>query len=499
MATFSEAQKAQLRERGISEDEARRQLALLAAPPGFADVLRPCRIDDGIETIPAERQEALILLHEEAAGQGRCSKFVPASGAASRMFQELAAGRGVDAFLDAVDRFPFADDLRAELAFRGYDLDVLKGAGSGREVLDALLGDEGLGYRTMPKGLIPFHRQDGGTPRTALEEQLHEAAAIVRDGDGLCRVHVTVSPEHLHAFRLLAERLLPALEKRLSARFALTWSVQRADTDTLAGAPGGGPFAAADGTLVLRPAGHGALLWNLAEAQGDIVFLKNIDNVQPDALRADTVRWKKVLGGRLVELQRAVFLNVARLRGQPPDPEFVHAAAVFAAEGLGLDVPPPETPLDTRRSALLRILERPLRVCGVVRNTGEPGGGPYWTRTRDGRTTRQIVEAAEIDQRSESGAALMRDATHFNPVDLVCGVRDVAGRPFELTAFTDPRAVIVATKSHEGRDLLAFERPGLWNGGMAEWLTVFVEVPITTFTPVKTVMDLLRVEHQSAG
>jgi len=247
---------------------------------------------------------------------------------------------------------------------------------------------------------------------------------------------------------------------------------------------------------VLRPAGHGALLENLVEAGGDLVFIKNIDNVQPERTRDDAIRWKKILGGRLVSLQRAVFLHVARLRSEPVNPEFVHAAAEFASDGLALDVPPAGTPVAARCAELLRLFERPLRVCGVVRNTGEPGGGPFWVRGRDGRISRQIVESAQIDHAAESQATLLREATHFNPVDIVAGLRDVLGEPFDLHAFVDPAAVIVARKSHQGRDLFALERPGLWNGAMARWITLFVEVPVATFTPVKTVMDLLRPEHQ---
>jgi hypothetical protein len=486
MALFTVAQKAQLRERGISEDEANRQLALIAAPVAHAEIVRPCRLEDGIETIPVERQDALILLHEEAARQGRCSKFVPASGAATRMFQEVLTGRGVAALLEGMERFAFVDDVRAELAFRGYDLDVLRGAGSAAEIVDAMLGADGLGYATIPKGLIPFHRYANGT-RTAFEEHLVEAAGYVRDAQRVCRMHFTVSPEHLHAFRLLTERAAPAYEQSVFARFELSFSVQRASTDTVAGKPSGGPFMADDGRLVLRPSGHGALLDNLGELGGDIVFIKNIDNVQTDANRADTLRWKQILGGRLVELQREVFLHVARLRSRPVSPVFAAEASEFVRKALGVEA---------QDDALLRVLERPLRVCGVVRNTGEPGGGPFWVRGRDRRITRQIVEPQQVDERLEPQRVAWREATHFNPVDLVCGVLDVSGAAFDLRAFVDPRAGIIAKKSHQGRDLLALERPGLWNGAMAEWITVFVEVPISTFTPVKTVTDLLRPEHQ---
>ena len=481
-----EAQKLQLRDRGISEDEANRQLALIAAPASFSDIARPCTLDDGIETIPRDRQEALVLLHEEAARQGRCSKFVPASGAATRMFQDVLARNGLAELLRGFERFAFADDLRAELAFRGFDAEVLRGAGRGAEVADALLSADGLGYATIPKGLVPFHRYASGA-RTAFEEHLVEAAGYARDVDGVCRARFTVSPEHLHAFRLLAERVAPGYARALSARFDLVFSVQKASTDTIAGSPTGGPFIADDGGLILRPSGHGALLENLIESGGDIVFIKNIDNVQTDALRGDAVRWKQILGGRLVELQRAVFLHVARLRGRPVNPQFSAEATAFALDVLGIEA---------HGAELLRLLDRPLRVCGMVRNTGEPGGGPYWVRGRGGRIARQIVETTHIDLVSESQRAALRDATHFNPVDLVCGLLDVAGEPFDLHEFLDPRDVMVTKKSHRGRELLALERPGLWNGAMADWITVFVEVPSSTFTPVKTLTDLLRPEHQ---
>ena len=486
MARFTEAQKAQLRERGISEDEANRQLALLASPPAYTELVRPCRLGDGIESVAEERQEELILVHEEAARQGRCSKFVPASGAATRMFQDVLAGRGVDTLMAGLARFAFIEPLRAELAFRGLDPDVLLKAGGGAEVVDALAGADGLGYATTPKGLIPFHRYPGGS-RTAFEEQLVEAVGYVRDALGVCRVRFTVSPEHLHGFRLLAERVVPAYESKLGVRFDLGFSVQKASTDTIGGAPAGGPFVTDDGGLVLRPSGHGALLSNLAELSGDIVFVKNIDNVQTDAHRDETLRWKRILGGRAVELQRAVFLHVARLRSRPLDPAFAKDASVFARETFGIEA---------EGAALTRLLERPLRVCGVVRNTGEPGGGPFWVRGADGRVTRQIVESAQVDPSDEPQRNALRESTHFNPVDLVCGLLDAGGAAFDLRAFVDPRAAIIAKKSHQGRELLALERPGLWNGAMAEWLTVFVEVPMATFTPVKTVADLLRPEHQ---
>lgn len=486
MATFTAAQRTQLDERGITEAEASRQLALLGMPPTFVELVRPCLPQDGIERIPTDEQEALILLHEQAAREGRVAKFVPASGAASRMFHDLRTGHEVRRFAELVDRFPFVDDLRAELAFRGYDLDVLKEAGSDREIVDALLDGAGLDYEAMPKGLIPFHRY-GENARTAFEEHLVEAAGTVARDDGLCRLHVTVAPEHLHAFRLHAERAVPVHEARLVVRFEIAWSVQKGATDTIAGDPAGGPFTTADGKLLLRPSGHGALLGNLQDVGADLVLVKNIDNVQRDGGREATLRWKKILGGVLIALQREVHLHVARLRSDDVPDGAISEAGEFARRRFGIE---------EEGRGLLAALDRPLRVCGVVPNTGEPGGGPFWVRGREGAVSRQIVEGAQVDPGSDAQRAIFRSGTHFNPVDLACGMKDAAGAPFSLDRFVDPSTSIVTRKMHAGRELVALERPGLWNGAMARWLTAFVEVPIETFTPVKTVMDLLRPEHQ---
>ncbi len=486
MSPLTDAQRSQLRDRGISEAELERQLASIEAPASYLHLERACRIGDGIEAIPEHRRSELIAVHDEAARQGRCSKFVPASGAATRMFQDVLAGQGVGPLLEGLHRLPFAEALRAELSSRGSDLDALRRSGAGEEIADALLGTDGLGYAVMPKGLIPFHRYPEGA-RTAFEEHLVEAAEVVRDANGICRVHFTVSAEHLAAFRALVDRVLPRFERAAGARFELTFSTQKPSTDTVAGAPGGGPFVTEDGRLVLRPGGHGALLANLGDLSGDVVFVKNIDNVQPDSRRSDTIRWKKILGGLLVELQRTIHLHVARLRGSQVDPAHRAEAEGFAREVLKIG---------SEGAPLLDELDRPIRICGVVANTGEPGGGPYWVRDGAGRMSRQIVEPGLVDPASLSQRAMVKKSTHFNPVDLVCGMLDAAGRPFDLERFVDPRAVMVSKKSHQGRELLALERPGLWNGAMSGWITVFVEVPLSTFTPVKTVMDLLRAEHQ---
>lgn len=499
MSPFTPADLDRLRERGIAPEEALRQLALLREPPRALQLDRPATIGDGVVRIPQEDEPELIQLAEVAARQGRCSKFVPASGAASRMFASLAqarAARQCDVrdsrlLMERLHEFPFVDELRSELAFEGYDLDILHGAGNCLEILDAMLGPEGLALGDRPKGLLAFHRYPGGV-RYAFEEHLVEAAAYTRDAEGVARLHFTVSPEHLERFREAAEEARAGYERGLGVRYELGFSEQGPATDTIAATPEGEPFRDGDGALLLRPAGHGALLPNLDALAGDLVLVKNVDNVVPDRLKGPTVRWKRILCGYLVALQREVFLHVARLRDPAVESWALEEAEGFARERLAATAP---AGVD-RRSWLLDRLDRPLRACGVVPNQGEPGGGPFWRRGEDGSLTLQIVEGSEVDREDAGQGVIFAASTHFNPVDLACAVRDVEGRPYDLTRYVDERAVFLSRKSWSGRELVAIERPGLWNGAMAFWNTVFVEVPSETFAPVKTVFDLLRPEHR---
>jgi len=419
MDTFSSEDRAWIEAQGLTVEEVERQAALLRDPPPAAKLLRPCTAGDGVARIDEGEHAELLALAREAAGAGRLSKFVPASGAASRMFEFLRSG---DSDHPDVRRFR---ENASSFAFSASDLQALE---------------------ALPKGLLPFHRYAEAV-RTPFEEHLVEAAATVRDAAGVCRVHVTVSPGHRAAFEAVLRQARPRLERETGARFEVRFSEQAPSTDTVAIDETGRLFRDSEGRLLFRPGGHGALLKNLAESGGDVVLVKNIDNVVPDDLRAPTLLWKRLLAGVLVRLERA----------------------------------------STR--------VRPLRACGVVRNEGEPGGGPFWVQGPGGET-RQIVESAQVDLANSAQAAIWSAATHFNPVDLACSLRDASGRPFDLPRFVDERAVFIAKKTHEGRTLFALERPGLWNGAMALWETVFVEVPKETFAPVKTALDLLRPEHQ---
>lgn len=508
---FTDADRRELAARGIPEAEALRQLELLARPPARVRLERPCTVGDGIAPLGESRLPELLAAHAEAARSGAVSEFVPASGAATRMFREpLAAlatagpldpdavreaaargeewARGTVALVDGLPRLAFAGSLAGTLAARGLDLAGLRERGPWRTLLEALLGPGGLDYARLPKGLLEFHRAPGGGARTAFEEHLEEAAELARDGAGRCSAHFTVAPEHRGRFEALLAARAPAFARERGITLEAGFSEQHPGTDTLAADPAGGPFRGADGRLLFRPSGHGALLRNLAATGGDLVFVKNVDNVAAARLRPETLRWGRALVGLAALLRGRVAAHVAALAaGEAGAGE---RARAFALATFGRDDAPP-APGD-----LAAWLERPLRVCGMVRNTGEPGGGPFWVRGADGRVTPQVVESAQVDAGDPAQAAVFARATHFNPVFFACALRDGAGRPHDLEARVDPAAVIVTRKSAGGRELLALERPGLWNGAMAGWNSVFVEVPLEVFNPVKTVLDLLRPEHQ---
>ena len=502
-------------EMGIRPEEAARQIALFRDPPPYTRVLRPCQPGDGILSISVAMQASLLACFDAAARRGRIAKFVPASGAATRMFKDLLAFLAepegaempgpVRTFFDNLPRFAFYEDLAAALGADGIDLEEAVRKGEHRLVLSYLLEKPGLGYADLPKGLLPFHCYPEG-PRTPFAEHLVESAAIARDDNGLCLLHFTVSPEHQDGFERLLDRVRPGLEERYDCRFEVTFSTQRHSTDTLAVDPQNQPFRQDDGTLLFRPGGHGSLIDNLKDLgrEGwDVVLLKNIDNVVPDDRKPVVHLWKRLLGGCLLSVRERAFTHLDRLEAldgvQGDEAETVlRQAAGFVAVELCRPLPEgfEETDPRERKQFLMDVLDRPIRVCGVVRNQGEPGGGPFWVESPSGGISPQIVEASQIDSRDPEQQAVLKASTHFNPVDVACGLCDRHGEPYDLHRFIDPATVFISEKSHEGRPLKALERPGLWNGAMAGWNTVFVEVPDATFAPVKTVLDLLRPEHQ---
>ena len=445
----------------------------------FLPVTRAASCGDGIRVLDAAGIEQAAARYDRAKESLRVVKFVPASGAATRMFKDLfefvREGRRtavVGELLANRRRFAFWPELRTII---GDDADELR-------TVENIVA-EGLRYGETPKGLVSFHRY-GDEVRKAVEEHLVEGAQYAAAG-GEVKIHFTVSPEHLTRFEALLAEKIPGYESRFGVKYRISFSVQDPSTDTLAVNPDCTPFRRADGRLLFRPAGHGALIGNLGKIDADIVFVKNIDNVTTDARRSDTVLYKKALAGVLLALQERIFEYLMAL--EVPGAELEPIAAFIENE---LCV---KLPKDYGTALLRQVLDRPIRVCGMVRNEGEPGGGPFWVAGADGLETLQIAESNQIAPEKRE---LMRSATHFNPVDLVCSFRTSKGGRFGLREFVDPATGFISRKSDGGRELLAQELPGLWNGAMARWNTVFVEVPITTFSPVKVVTDLLRPEHQ---
>ena len=442
----------------------------------FLPVTRAASCGDGIRVLDAAGIEQAAARYDRAKESLRVVKFVPASGAATRMFKDLfefvREGRRtavVGELLANRRRFAFWPELRTII---GDDADELR-------TVENIVA-EGLRYGETPKGLVSFHRY-GDEVRKAVEEHLVEGAQYAAAG-GEVKIHFTVSPEHLTRFEALLAEKIPGYESRFGVKYRISFSVQDPSTDTLAVNPDCTPFRR---RRLFRPAGHGALIGNLGKIDADIVFVKNIDNVTTDARRGDTVLYKKALAGVLLALQERIFEYLMAL--EVPGAELEPIAAFIENE---LCV---KLPKDYGTALLRQVLDRPIRVCGMVRNEGEPGGGPFWVTGADGLETLQIAESNQIAPEKRE---LMRLATHFNPVDLVCSFRTSKGGRFDLQEFVDPATGFISRKSDGGRELLAQELPGLWNGAMARWNTVFVEVPITTFSPVKVVTDLLRPEHQ---
>ena len=476
---FDEKDLQQIREHGLTPEQAETQLENFRRGFPFLNVVRAASPGDGVLVVGAAEADAAVERYEkESAGLG-VVKFVPASGAATRMFKELfefvndgKRGKGIDTLLENIGKFAFWPELRA----------VLPAGADDRAIVNAIVGD-GLNYGRKPKGLVTFHAYPEGA-RKAVEEHLVEGAAYAAAG-GVVRIHFTVSPEHVAGFEELLAAKVPLYEKRFGVRYEISFSVQKPSTDTLAVNPDNTPFRTDKGELLFRPAGHGALIENLNDIDADIIFVKNIDNVTTDARRGDTVKYKKALAGVLLMLQAQAFDYLQALEVGGAD---LNPIVDFIERRLCVKLP------ENYDSAMLkRILDRPMRVCGMVRNEGEPGGGPFWAVGRDGIESLQIAEPSQI---APGERDVMRTATYFNPVDIVCGVRNSRGVKFDLTQYTDPATGFISSKSSFGRELRAQELPGLWNGAMSDWNTVFVEVPVTTFSPVKVVTDLLRPEHQ---
>jgi hypothetical protein len=514
--SFSDADLRQIEARGMTPEQVISQLERFRTGFSYTRLIRPCTVGDGIDVLKKADLVRLKETSSAAALAGRVMKFVPASGAATRMFKSLIAfhdkmdekeirttGEEDEPdhasyleFIKGIKEFAFYEDLKSAMLRDGLDIEGLIAKREYKPILEYVLFSKGLDLAHIPKGLIKFHRYSE-TSRTAFEEQLVEATGYTTDKNGLARVHFTVSPEHEASIKTHLRRIMDHYEKS-GVKFEVTFSIQKPSTDTIAADLDNRPFRGRDGRLVFRPGGHGALLENLNALRGDLVFIKNIDNVVPDRLKQETIIHKRALGGYLIELQKEIFECLERFSKKDLGDGYIEEIFAFIRDRLSI-YPPEGVEQGSREEKidyLVSRLNRPLRVCGMVKNEGEPGGGPFWVEHADKSTSVQIVESSQVDMESAEQKGVWDSSTHFNPVDLVCGVRDYRGKPFDLTKFVDPSTGFISVKSKEGKALKALELPGLWNGSMAYWNTAFVQVPIITFNPVKTVLDLLRKEHQ---
>ena len=512
---FTKEDITQMAAKGIEPEQVLNQINSFKSGFPYTQLVAAATPGDGLHQLSKEGINNLVAHFNDQYKQYSVLKFVPASGAASRMFKHLFEFRelghdeqikqlddekdpnSVHFFFSQIERFAFYGCLKSRLQKRGLEMEELLKTQNYNPIIDGLLDESGLNYAGLPKGLLMFHDYPDGA-RTSLEEHLVEAAVYASDENKHSRIHFTVSPEHQPKFEEKLLQKSDAIEKEYKTKFEVGFSQQKPVTDTIAVTEENEPFRNQDESLLFRPGGHGALIYNLNELDNEIIFIKNIDNIVPDRLRNDTYIYKKAIGGLLIRLQEQTFDFLEILDDGNVDDETLMLIRDFAQKELSIDIPAAFEGYESieKIDFLFNKLNRPMRICGMVKNEGEPGGGPFWVVNENGEKSLQIVESSQIDFSDIEQKKIVEKATHFNPVDLVCGVYSFQGKKFNLLDFIDPDTGFISVKSKDGKNLKAMELPGLWNGAMADWITIFVEVPIITFNPVKTVNDLLRSQHQ---
>lgn len=507
----------EFKSRAIKREQIDEQVENFKTGFDYVHLSEPATVGNGIRIIPADEENYLIDLYEKASQTAEVVKMVPASGSATRMFKSLFSflenytgstedflqfvqdtdPNSMHEFFVHLQEFPFYSRLKNTMWEDGKDLQKLLEKRMFKEVLEYILTPKGLNYGDTPKGLIDFHVYRDFV-RTAFDEHLVEAALYCKNGQE-ANLHFTVSAEYVDRFKNRLKKVTKVFEKMFDVKYKVTFSVQKPSTDTVSVDEKGELVRDTEGKILFRPGGHGALIYNLNEIKADVIFIKNIDNVIPDRSKTDTIKYKKLLGGILLEIQSKIFEQLDLLdKRHVPDEELDEAEA-FIENSIGYKKPEglQFASRKERIRYLQNILNRPIRVCGMVKNEGEPGGGPFWVKTADGSHRLMIIESAQINPKDKEQKKIFERSTHFNPVDIVCGTRNYKGKRFDLTDFIDKSQGFITTKSYKGKDIQVQELPGLWNGAMAQWITLFVEVPLTTFTPVKTVFDLRRLEHRN--
>ena len=497
----------QIAQKGITEEQIKIQLEEFKTGFPFLKIEAAAGIGQGIIRLDEDARKSYVNDWNTYKKEGhKIVKFVPASGAASRMFKDMFAF--LDApydvpttpfekqYFDNIEKFAFYDALNAKCVENcGKDIKTLIGENNYKAVVANMLKKEGLNYGQLPKGMLLFHRYEDGS-RTPMEEHLVEGA-LYAASNGEANVHFTVSHEHIEFFENKVKEKVDGFAKKYDINYNISFSEQKPSTDTVAANPDNTLFRNEDGSMLFRPGGHGALIQNLNDIDADVIFIKNIDNVVPDRIKADTVEYKQVIAGVLIDLQKKAFEYLEVLESGVYNHRKLEEIIRFVQQDLCCRKADIKDLEDAELVIYLRNkLNRPMRVCGVVKNVGEPGGGPFLTYNQDGTVSLQILESSQIDKSNEEYMKMFTEGTHFNPVDLVCAVKDYKGQPFDLPKYVDKTTGFISSKSKNGKELKTLELPGLWNGDMSDWNTVFVEVPLSTFNPVKTVNDLLREQHQ---
>ena len=490
----------QIEQRGSSVQTVEQQVERFKQGFPWMKIVAPATPERGIQVLDEAAVEAAAKYYDGAAINGKC-KFVPASGAASRMFKDLFSGLdALKAGKELADDAPAAKFVDQIQSFAFYTPELFgeqtcKCPEYRQAVLSKTLTDEGLGYGAKPKGVLKFHKYTDGEIRTAFAEHLVEAQNYMRNEDGTANLVVTISPEHQQLFEEAYAEVKAAYEAKYGVKYNITFTFQDKATDTIAVDVENKPFRTETDSLLFRPAGHGALIYNLNRIEEEVVSIKNIDNVANERLLPETATWKKVLLGKALELRDKIYgyLNALDAEATPALCDEIEA---FLDNTLCVTLPA-AADFEARVAALRAKLNRPIRVAGMVKNQGEPGGGPFIIAEKDGSTSLQVLESVQINMSDDHARECLASATHFNPVDIVCCLHDYKGQSFDLLQYVDEDAGFISSKSYQGRELKALELPGLWNGAMSNWNTLFVEVPLATFNPVKVVLDLLRPAHQN--
>ncbi|MBS4034831.1 MAG: DUF4301 family protein [Ignavibacterium sp.] len=505
-------------EQGITEQQIFEQLEVFERGELFTEIVKPCVKGDGIFVIDDSHSNELLGNYRSAAMSGRLTKFIPASGAATRMFNHIQSylinsepisigelkkemnsdsdAKSVYEFITNIKYFAFYEDLKSLLSTEKIDLDNISDDDDISIILRKVLDSSGLNYSFYPKGAILFHKYNG-EKRTAFEEHIYEAVELLKDQSGNVRIHFTLSEEHVELFKEIIEKATKHFQKQ-SVQVKATNSFQKKSTDTISVTLDNQLFKDSNKKLVFRPAGHGALIENLNDLDADIVLIKNIDNILPSTKNAESIKSKKILTGFLIKIQKQVFNYLKIIDSKDVNEIIINEIKTFASDFLSVQLTDSfeGKTTDEKTDYLFERLNRPIRVCGMVKNEGHPGGGPFWVRNKNDEVSIQIIEESQINKRDRSKADIFDASTHFNPVDMICAVRDFNSKKFNLKNFVDESSGLITTKTFEGKQLKALELPGLWNGAMAYWNTVFVEIPAETFNPVKEINDLLKPQHR---